>query len=339
MKGDRLVRHLKFRELDYLVTLGRISSIHRAAALHGISQPALSKMLRELEGVLGFRIFERSRRGVAPTRLGEIVIAQAVQMLSNLDALTARLDAERHGHRRVYRVGATPNPALRLIPAAYMRTREKFPDLVIELVEASTDELLVGVRRGEYSLVVARSTPQDNLSVIRQTPLYPEVGVIVGSRTHPAAGRHHRRLQPLLVYPWVLPQFGPTRSAIERAFMRAGCNPPVPSFINYATQLVCDVLTRSDALSVMPFGAVKAPLEAGTIALVPTAADFQLPAYAIYKPLQAVADPVLDCLEGAILEAASAVEEAQPVAEAPQPRRSRKSTRRAAPRAGQGSRN
>src|SRR5882724_6823156 len=120
MRGDRLVHHLRFRELNYLVTLGRISSIHRAAELHGVSQPALSKMLRELEGVLGFKLFDRSQRGIVPTKLGEIVIAQAVQMISNLDALTARLDAERHGHRRVYRVGATPNPALRLIPAAFM---------------------------------------------------------------------------------------------------------------------------------------------------------------------------------------------------------------------------
>jgi len=311
MQSDRLLRHLKFRELNYLVTLGRISSIHRAAALHGISQPALSKTLRELESVLGFKIFERSRRGVTPTKLGEIVIAQAVQMISNLDALSARLDAERHGHRRIYRVGATPNPALRLIPGAFMLTRETFPSLVVELVEASTDDLLLGLRRGEYSLVVARSSPQDSQTLLRQTPLYPEIGVVVGRAGHPAAGRHHGKLQPLLSYPWVLPQFGPTRSAIERAFMRAGCNPPIPSFINYATQLVCDVLVRSDALAVMPFGAVKEPLEAGTIALVPTAADFQLPAYAIYKPLEVVPDPALECLEHSILQIASSLEEAQ----------------------------
>jgi DNA-binding transcriptional LysR family regulator len=311
MQPSRLLRHLKFRELDYLVTLGRISSIHRAAALHGISQPALSKTLRELESVLGFKLFERSRRGVTPTKLGEIVIAQAVQMVSNLDALTARLDAERHGRQRVYRVGATPNPALRLIPPAFMLTREKFPDLVIELVEASTDELLLGVRRGEYSLVVGRSSPQDSPSVIKQTPLYPEVGVVVGRVGHPAAGHHHRKLQPLLSYPWVLPQFGPTRSAIERAFMRAGCNPPVPSFINYAVQVVCDVLVRSDALAVMPFGAVKAPLEAGAIALVPTAADFQLPAYAMYRPVQVVSDPVLEHLESSIQQVASSLEESR----------------------------
>jgi DNA-binding transcriptional LysR family regulator len=332
--SDRLLQRLRFRELNYLVTLGRISSIHRAAELHGISQPALSKTLRELESVLGFKVFERSRRGVTPTKLGEIVIAQAVQMISNLDAFSARLDAERHGHRRIYRVGATPNPALRLIPGAFLLARAKFPGLVVELVEGSTDDLLLGIRRGEYALVVARSSPQDSLSLLRQTPLYPEVGVVVGRAGHPAAGRHHRKLQPLLSYPWVLPQFGPTRSAIERGFMRAGCNPPAPAFINYATQLVCDVLKRSDALSVMPLGAVKPPIEAGTIALIPTAADFQLPAYAIYQPLQAASDPALECLESAILQVASSLEEAQPVADAPRMRHARKPKRtaRASPR-------
>jgi hypothetical protein len=89
----------------------------------------------------------------------------------------------------------------------------------------------------------------------------------------------------------------------------------------------------------MPFGAVKALLDAGTIALVATDADFQLPAYAIYKPLQAVSDPVLDCLESAILDVAASVEEAQPDAARPQPGRNRKAKHRAAPRAGRDSRN
>ena len=307
---SQLLRHLKFRELSYLVTLERIRSIHRAAELHGISQPALSKTLRELENVLGFKLFERSRRGVAPTKLGEIVIAQAMQMISNLDALSARLDAERHGHGGVYCVGATPNPALRLIPAAYTIARKKFPNLVVDLVEGSTDELLFGLRRGEYSLVVGRSSPQDSLSVTKQTPLYPEQGVIVGRAGHPAIGRRRRKLETLLHFPWVLPRHGPTRSAIELAFMRAGCSPPSPSFVNYSTQLICEVLVRSDTLGVMPLGAVKAALESGAIAVIPTSAEFQLPAYAIYKPLQAISDPALECLEAAILHVATSLEEA-----------------------------
>ena len=333
MQTSELLRHLKFRELSYLVTLGRIRTIHRAAGLHGISQPALSKTLRELESVLGFKLFERSRRGVTPTKLGEIVIAQAMQLISSLDALAARLDAERHGHRRVYRVGATPNPALRLIPAAYTIARKTFTNLIVEVVEGTTDDLLLGLRRGEYSLVLGRSSPQDSSSVIRQTPLYPELGVIVGRAEHPAISRHHRELGTLLAYPWILPQHGPTRSAIDLAFMRAGCNPPSPSFINYATQLVCEVLVRSDALSVMPLGAVKAALEAGTIAIVSTSAEFQLPAYAIYRPLHAISDPALECLESSILHVATSSEEAHRTTRAPPPQR--RSHRRERSRASQ----
>ena len=281
--------------------------------------------LRELEGVLGVKVFERSRRGVAPTRLGEIVIAQAVQMLANLEAMTARLDAERLGHARIYRIGATPNPALRLIPAAYMLARKGVPNLVVELTEGSTDDLIAGLGRGEYAFVLGRSLPQDRLSVLRQTPLYPEKGVIVARAGHPAV--RQRELRQLLAFPWVLPQPGPTRAAIETAFMRAGCNPPVPAFVNYATELVCDLLARSDALSVMPFGAVKPALEAGRIARLP-AAEFQLPAYAMYRPLQTVADPALECLERAIVEVAASLEEAQ--RDDRPPRAHRRGRRRAA---------
>jgi hypothetical protein len=71
----------------------------------------------------------------------------------------------------------------------------------------------------------------------------------------------------------------------------------------------------------MPFRAVKAPLDEGTIAILSTAADFQLPAYAIYKPLQATSDPALECLENSIVHVASSLEEARQVAGTRQPPR------------------
>lgn len=61
----------------------------------------------------------------------------------------------------------------------------------------------------------------------------------------------------------------------------------------------------------MPFGAVKSPIKAGDVALVRTSADFQLPAYAIYKPMQAVSDPALDYLENSMLHVASSLGAAQ----------------------------
>lgn len=307
MKTNELSRYLKFRDLSYLVTLERQRSIHRAAKAHGISQPALSKILRELEGVLGFKLFERSRKGVVPTRLGEILVAQAIQMLSHLEATTAQLAAERHGQSLVLRIGATPNPALRLIPPAYATARQSFPNLVVELVEDSTDSLLAGLRGGRFSLVVGRSSPGEHLPAIDQVPLYPEIGVVVARSDHPARSKHPAGLGDLLLYPWVLPAPGPTRTAIELGFMRAGCSPPAPAFVNYSTQLVSEVLIHSDSVSVMPLGAVRPLLQAGQISII-AAEQFLLPAYAIYKPRGKTYAPALQCFEAAISSAAGVLE-------------------------------
>jgi DNA-binding transcriptional LysR family regulator len=232
-------------------------------------------------------------------------------MISNLDALAERLDAEQHGHSRVYRIGATPNPALRLVPEAYIATRRKFPNLVVELVESSTDELLMALARGEYSLILGRSSSLDDRTGLKQTPLYPEIGVILGRTGHPARRRRQRNLDSLLSYPWIFPQHGPTRAAIELAFMRAGCNPPTPAFINYGTLLVCDILSRSDALAVLPFGAARQVLDSQAIAMIDVNVDFQLPAYAMYEPALAIADPVLASFQTALLEAASNLDESR----------------------------
>ena len=71
------------------------------------------------------------------------------------------------------------------------------------------------------------------------------------------------------------------------------------------------MLFHSDALAVIPFGAVKPPMESGEITLVHASADFQQPTYVIYEPLQGVSDPALECLENSILPVASSLEEAQ----------------------------
>lgn len=308
MADSRLVRHLRFRELAYLVSLGETRSIHRTAAQHNVSQPALSKALVEIEASFGLRLFDRSRKGVRPTRWGAMVVDAATQIVASLNALDSSLELERQGKNRIYRVGATPNPALRLIPEAYRIVREQFADFVLELVEDSTDRLLEDVRLGRYSLVVGRSSPQNDFSVLRQMPLYPESGIIVARPGHPMAPRARVALASLLPFPWILPQPGPTRSAIELSFMRARCNPPTPAFINYSIRIVCDLLARSDALSVLPRGPAEPFLSDGTIMRIASAAEFHLPSYSIYVPRHAALDPRLACLERSILHVAGSSE-------------------------------
>ena len=86
-------------------------------------------------------------------------------------------------------------------------------------------------------------------------------------------------------------------------------HPTITIIHKLSTQLVCAVLCRSDALAVMPFGAVKSPI---VWRHCPGAhkRHFQLPAYAIYKPMQAVSDPALEYLESSMLHVASSLKSA-----------------------------
>ena len=82
---------------------------------------------------------------------------------------------------------------------------------------------------------------------------------------------------------------------------------------------LCDTACVRGSLSLRRVGRhavrrLKSPIESGDIALVRTSADFQLPAYAIYKPMQTVSDPALEYLENSMLHVASSLEEAQQTA-------------------------
>ena len=86
-RSDRFVRsHLKTRHLVLLVELSRHGSILHAAQAANLTQPAASKLLGELEHVLGVPLFERLPRGVVPTHYGEVLVRRAGAALAEMDA-------------------------------------------------------------------------------------------------------------------------------------------------------------------------------------------------------------------------------------------------------------
>ncbi|MCB2070219.1 MAG: LysR family transcriptional regulator, partial [Ottowia sp.] len=83
----RLASRLRFRHLQLLVALRDHGSLHAAAEALSLTQPSLSKMLKEIELSFGRPLFERSARGVAPTPAGAVVLHGAALLLDELERL------------------------------------------------------------------------------------------------------------------------------------------------------------------------------------------------------------------------------------------------------------
>jgi LysR family pca operon transcriptional activator len=219
-------RRIKFRHLNAFSAIARSGSLKRAAEQLNLTQPAISKALKELEEIIGVVLLERSRAGVKLTAEGDIFLQFAEQSTSAL----------RHGLRSVratglsvgkLRVGALPSVASHLLPQAVTDFGTKSPDTLIELHEGPHQDLTTRLRSGGLDLVVGRLGRPETMTGLEFLQLYTEHVVIVAQPNSPAVSvRQFQELEGFRVlYP---PQDSAIRSLVARLLISQG----VPLFRN-----------------------------------------------------------------------------------------------------------
>jgi transcriptional regulator, LysR family len=118
---------LKARQLLLLVALAEEGNIHRAAQVLSMTQPAASKLLKDLEDVLEVSLFDRLPRGMRPTWYGETMIRHARMALANLNQAHDEIGALKRGHYGQVGIGAITSPGLSLLPAAVAQVKQEHP--------------------------------------------------------------------------------------------------------------------------------------------------------------------------------------------------------------------
>ena len=185
VNGMNMDRRIKFRHLDAFSAIARASSFKIAAEQLNLTQPAISKTLRELEEILGVIVMKRSRAGVSLTPEGEVFLQFAEQSTAAL----------RHGLRSIkaasstagqLKVGALPSVASTLLPHATLAFMKQSPDTLFEIYEGPHSELTGRLRSGGLDLVVGRLGKPDSMVGLGFRQLYSEEVVVVSSPDSPA---------------------------------------------------------------------------------------------------------------------------------------------------------
>ncbi|WP_128983708.1 LysR family transcriptional regulator [Streptomyces roseicoloratus] len=172
--------------LRTFVTVHRAGSFTRAAALLGLSQPAVTSQIRTLERQLGRPLFLRQARGVTPTTVGDELAHRAAPHLDALVEIAGTAQDERDGLRTLHVAGPPEFTSARLLPA--------LAPLIVQGLSvrasllSSAEETLDGLAAGRHDLAVATARPRGGL--FTATPLCDEEHVLV------AAPRWAARLPP-----------------------------------------------------------------------------------------------------------------------------------------------
>lgn len=261
---------MNLRQLQTLLVIAECRSISRAAERLHVSQPAVTKSLRELERSLGVLLFERSARGLSPTRYGDSLIRHAKSVSAELRHAGEELAALRGAASGRVSVGTAPIGAAKIVPQAVAALLHDQPGLVVNVVEGTHNTLLPAVGVGELDLFfgpLGDDGPGEGL--VEEVLFYDRLH-IVARRNHPLAKRRTLELVDLLGHPWVLP---PTsvrpRRQLENAFRRQGLEPPTTGVETASPLILRTLLLESDRISVIARQALVVEVELGLIKLLP----------------------------------------------------------------------
>jgi len=265
--AERLLRRLKLRQLRLLIAVGEHGNIQGAARELGVSQPAATKMIQDLEIDFETQLFLRTNRGVVPTKAGDVLIRHCKLLFVQMSNAVQELDDLSEGNSGRVTVGTLLTASSRLLPKAIMALTRSRPDVAVHVVEGTNEVLMPALRTGEIDMVVGRLSSRRHRAELRQETLYEERILAVAGRHHPLAGREALSLEDLLGHGWILPPVETTlRRQIDEVFVEAGLGAP-PVCVESVSYLTNRKLLQDNALiALMPAQVVEEDVTLGRIA-------------------------------------------------------------------------
>jgi DNA-binding transcriptional LysR family regulator len=239
---DRVLRsNIKLRHLQLVVALDQFRHVGRTAEFLSVSQPAVSRMLGEVEAMLGATLFERSTRGSEPTLAGQSFVRFARSALADYERTRDEMAQLESGAAGRTRVGCMVVALPTLLAPAVERLKARSSQTTVLIDEGDLTRLLPRLRLGELDLFVGRLEPGYAAPDLVTEALYEETMVAVAAPGHALARKRKLQWADLAGACCVLPPpWASLRVKLEQQFHRHGLQPPVDvietaSFLAQAT--------------------------------------------------------------------------------------------------------
>lgn len=261
-----MYQRLKLRHVNALLAVAEHGSIVLAAQALAVTQPAVSKAIRELEGIVGQTLLNRTSRGVELTSAGEVLLRYAG---SGVRALREGLDSiarEEAAEAPMIVIGALPNVAATVLPPAIQRFLSCQPNARLRVRTGSNNYLVGLLRQGELDIVIGRLAEPNDMHGLNFEYLYPEHVVFAVRPGHPLLNERSIHLGSLRRYRMVLPDAGTQlREAVDQFLLASGLGLPDLRIETIDASFGRSFVLQTDAVWCAPVGVVETDIERGTL--------------------------------------------------------------------------
>jgi DNA-binding transcriptional LysR family regulator len=260
---------LKTRQLILLVHLDDHRCVVRAAESAGMTQPAASKLLRDIETAVDAKLFERHARGIVPTWYGEIWVRHARLALLEMNLAQDEIVALKSGQTGKVAIGTVLSPGTNLIPMTVARIKQQFPSMVISIELDASKPLVEKLLQGQLDMLVARVLDWQESDGLSFEPLADERHAVIAGRGHPLAGQRNLQLEDLVDQAWVLPPPGSlVRDRMVSVFMDRGLALPRNLVQTNSHPIITSLLRMTNMIAPLPREAVQPECDRGDLTVL-----------------------------------------------------------------------
>ena len=182
---------IRLKHLQVLIRLCEEKSMSDVARQSNMTQPALSKWLKDFEDNIGMPLFERHARGIEPLPAALALVTQAQGVLNRLDRMNATLEQYRQGFRQQFTLGISPMVAAVYLPQLLTYLYERDPQCHIRIQEGTLDVLSRNLEQGELDLVIGRVDEAGRNPAMGYLPL----GMVPLGARRAVSTRWHNRMK------------------------------------------------------------------------------------------------------------------------------------------------
>ena len=258
---------MKLAALQTLIVAVEEGSLRAAARRMGVSQPSVTKTIRELERSIGAPVLQRSTAGVFPTAQGSVLLNHGRRALRELDEAQQQIDQLEGRMIGELSIGAVPLAVMLLIPETIRTFSRDYPAIQLRVREELYIEQLTLLREGGVDVVIGpipENLPPGEFEVEELMPI--EMAVVVGKGNPLETARS---LESLNTARWVFTSLTGEASYARQLFDEHAFAPPTPSAVVNSTLSLLALLTQSDFVGLMPVPIAKHPLAMQYLTVVP----------------------------------------------------------------------
>lgn len=249
-----------------IIALEEHGTILNAANVMGLSQPAITKRLQDLEKDLGITLFHRMSRGVEATPYGEIIIKYAHVILNQLRSAEGEVSDLSAGLGGRLNVGVPVAASTNLISDAVVELLNKRKNVQVTVVEDYNIRLIPSLKRGNLDLIVGRLPNKNQYDDINMEMFYKEALQVAVRPSHPLADKKKITSNDLLGYHWLMPPKDSIMySQVESFFRRKSGKLPEVSIYSLSHTSSLRILQQQDLIAAFPCESIAEDVKSGQV--------------------------------------------------------------------------